>query len=51
MSTRRVAAACLISLALAFVIDLLTPQLFVAAILLDVPVVLSTLGRSRRLND
>ncbi len=49
MSTRRVAAACAATLAIAFVIDLLTPQLFVAAILLDVPVVLSTLGRSRRL--
>jgi len=49
VSTRRVAAACIVSLAVAFVVDLLTPQLFVAAILLDVPVVLSTLGRSRRL--
>jgi signal transduction histidine kinase len=47
--TRRVAAACIVSLAAAFVIDLLTSQLFVAAILLDVPIVLSMLGGSRRL--
>ncbi len=49
MPTRRVAAACIITLGAAFVIDLLTSQLFVAAILLDVPIVLSMLGGSRRL--
>jgi signal transduction histidine kinase len=38
----------MLSLAAAFVIDLLTPQEFVAAILLDVPIVLSSLGGSRR---
>jgi signal transduction histidine kinase len=35
-----------LSLLGAFVVDLLTPQLFVAAILLDVPIVLSSLGGS-----
>jgi len=43
-----VVTVCILSLAAAFVIDLLTPQEFVAAILLDVPIVLSSLGGDRR---
>jgi signal transduction histidine kinase len=39
---------CIIALVAAFVIDLLTPQLFVTAILLDAPIVLSSLTRSSR---
>ncbi len=38
---------CIIALLAAFAIDLITPQLFVAAILLDIPIVLSSLGGSR----
>ena len=45
---RFVPAVCVLSLLGAFVVDLLTPQLFVAAILLDVPIVLSSLGGSAR---
>ena len=45
---RFVPVACVLSLLGAFVVDLLTPQLFVAAILLDVPIVLSSLGSSAR---
>lgn len=45
---RFVPAVCVLSLLGAFAVDLLTPQLFVAAILLDVPIVLSSLGSSRR---
>jgi two-component system sensor histidine kinase KdpD len=45
---RFVPVVCVLALAAAFVIDLLTPQLFVAAILLDVPIVLSSLGGSAR---
>jgi len=45
---RFVPLACVLSLLAAFVVDLLTPQLFVAAILLDVPIVLSSLGGSAR---
>jgi signal transduction histidine kinase len=45
---RFVPAVCILSLVGAFVVDLLTPQLFVAAILLDVPIVLSSLGGSAR---
>jgi signal transduction histidine kinase len=45
---RYVPVACVLSLLAAFVVDLLTPQLFVAAILLDVPIVLSSLGSSAR---
>lgn len=45
---RFVPVVCVLSLLGAFVVDLLTPQLFVAAILLDVPIVLSSLGSSRR---
>jgi signal transduction histidine kinase len=43
-----VPAVCIIAMVAAFVIDLLTPQLFVAAILLDAPIVLSSLTRSSR---
>jgi signal transduction histidine kinase len=43
---RFVPVVCVLSLLGAFVVDLLTPQLFVAAILLDVPIVLSSLGGS-----
>jgi len=45
---RYVPAVCVLALIAAFAIDLITPQLFVAAILLDVPIVLSSLGGSRR---
>jgi signal transduction histidine kinase len=45
---RFVPLVCVLSLLAAFAIDLLTPQLFVAAILLDVPIVLSSLGASAR---
>jgi signal transduction histidine kinase len=45
---RYVPAVCVLSLLGAFGVDLLTPQLFVAAILLDVPIVLSSLGSSAR---
>jgi len=44
---RYVPAVCILALLAAFVIDLITPQLFVAAILLDIPIVLSSLGGSR----
>jgi len=43
---RYVPAACVLALIAAFAIDLITPQLFVAAILLDIPIVLSSLGGS-----
>jgi signal transduction histidine kinase len=43
-----VPAVCIIAMVAAFVIDLLTPQLFVTAILLDAPIVLSSLTRSSR---
>ena len=46
MPYRFVPVVCVLSLLGAFVVDLLTPQLFVAAILLDVPIVLSSLGGS-----
>ena len=45
---RFVPVVCVLSLLGAFVVDLLTPQLFVAAILLDVPIVLSSLGSGGR---
>ena len=48
MRTRTIVAACIAALLVAFVIDLATPQLFVVAILLDVPIVLSSLLGSRR---
>ncbi len=48
MPYRYVPAVCALALLAAFVIDLITPQLFVAAILLDIPIVLSSLGGSRR---
>ncbi len=43
-----VPTVCIAALIGAFVIDLLTPQYFVTAILLDVPIVLSSLSRSSR---
>lgn len=46
--SRYVPVACVLLLLAAFAVDLLTPQLFVAAILLDVPIVLSSLGGSAR---
>lgn len=45
---RLVPVVCVLSLLAAFIVDLLTPQLFVAAILLDVPIVLSSLTGSTR---
>ncbi len=48
MPYRSIPAVCVAALLVAFAIDLLTPQLFVAAILLDVPIVLSSLGSSGR---
>ena len=48
MSPRALAAVCIVVLLLAFAIDLVTPQLFVAAILLDIPIVLSTYAGNRR---
>lgn len=48
MQNRWVPVACVVTLGAAFVIDLLTPQLFVAAILLDIPIVLSSLGSGSR---
>ncbi len=46
MPYRYVPVVCVLALVAAFIIDLLTPQLFVAAILLDIPIVLSSLGGS-----
>jgi signal transduction histidine kinase len=46
-----VPAVCIIAMVAAFVIDLLTPQLFVTAILLDAPIVLSSLTRSSRFTN
>lgn len=40
--------ACVIALVAAFTVDLFSPQLLVAAILLDVPIVMSSLGGSPR---
>jgi signal transduction histidine kinase len=48
VQNRWVPVACIITLGAAFVIDLFTPQLFVAAILLDIPIVLSSLGGGSR---
>jgi signal transduction histidine kinase len=42
---------CIVTLLGAFVIDLATPQLFVTAILLDGPIVLSSLTRSSRFTN
>lgn len=47
MSPRYIPALCIVLLVVAFGIDLVTPQLFVAAILLDAPIVLSSFTRSR----
>ncbi|MBV8299487.1 MAG: hypothetical protein JO083_08080 [Candidatus Eremiobacteraeota bacterium] len=49
MRSRAVAIAAFALLALVFVADALTPQTFVVAILLDVPIVLAALTQSRRL--
>ena len=49
MTKRALPVVCVLALLAAFGIDLVTPQLFVAAILLDVPIVLSTYAGSRRL--
>lgn len=49
MRPRLLAAICFGGLLSAFVIDLLTPQLFIAAILLDVPIVLSAFAGNRGL--
>jgi signal transduction histidine kinase len=45
---RFVPGACLVALLGAFLVDLFTPQGFIAAILLDIPIVLSSLGGSAR---
>ena len=49
MRSRAVAAAAFALLIITFVADALTPQSLVIAILLDIPIVLSALTRSRRL--
>ena len=49
MNSRFLAGACIVGLIGAFAIDLLTPQFFIAAILLDVPIVLSAFAGSRKL--
>jgi signal transduction histidine kinase len=48
VSLRYLPILCVALLLGAWVIDLVTPQLFVAAILLDVPIVLSSFARNRR---
>ncbi len=47
--SRAIAVTAFALLAAAFVADVLTPQALVIAILLDVPIVLGALTRSRRL--
>jgi len=49
VNPRALATTCFALLAIAFTIDLLTPQLFVAAILFGIPIVLSTYAGNRRL--
>ncbi|HWT05048.1 MAG TPA: HAMP domain-containing sensor histidine kinase [Xanthomonadales bacterium] len=49
MRSRAVAAAAFALLTVTFIADALTPQTLVIAILLDVPIVLAALTRSRRL--
>ncbi len=49
MRSRAVAATAFALLIAAFVVDVLTPQTLVIAILLDVPIVLAALTQSRRL--
>jgi signal transduction histidine kinase len=49
VGSRAVATAAFALLAAAFVVDVLTPQTLVVAILLDVPIVLAALTQSRRL--
>jgi signal transduction histidine kinase len=51
MNPRLLAALCIAGLLGAFTIDLLTPQLFIAAILLDVPIVLSAFAGNRRMTS
>jgi signal transduction histidine kinase len=49
MRTRAVAVVAWLTLALVFFLDAITPQTLVIAILLDIPIVLAALTRSRRL--
>ena len=49
MGSRAVAVVAFTLLAIVFVLDALTPQTLVIAILLDIPIVLAALTRSRRL--
>ena len=51
MNPRLLAALCIAGLVGAFTIDMFTPQLFIAAILLDVPIVLSAFAGNRRLTS
>jgi signal transduction histidine kinase len=45
---RYIRPACIVLIAAAFAVDLVTPQLFVAAILLNAPIALSSLALDRR---
>ena len=45
---RFIPLVCVLALVAAFAVDLFTPELFVVAILLDVPIVLSSMGGSAR---
>ncbi len=49
MNPRLLTGLCVLGLFAAFAIDLATPQLFIAAILLDIPIVLSAFLGSQRL--
>ncbi|HEY1727180.1 MAG TPA: GAF domain-containing sensor histidine kinase [Candidatus Baltobacteraceae bacterium] len=49
MNPRLLTTLCITGLIAAFAIDLFTPQLFISAILLDVPIVLSAFAGNRRL--
>lgn len=49
MKPRLLTALCILGLLAAFAIDLATPQLFIAAILLDIPIVLSAFLGNQRL--
>ncbi len=48
MRSALIPTVCIVALVAAFITDLLTPQFFVTAILLDAPIVLSSLTRSSR---
>lgn len=48
MAERYIRLACVVLLVAAFALDLVTPQLFVAAILLNAPIALSSLALDRR---